>query len=24
MVIQNRIERGPEAPAIRHKHPGEK
>jgi len=24
MVIQNRVERGPEAPAVRHKHPGEK
>ena len=23
MVIQNRIKLGPEAPAIRHKHPGE-
>ena len=23
MVIQNRVELGPEAPAIRHKHPGE-
>jgi quercetin dioxygenase-like cupin family protein len=22
-VIQNRVELGPEAPAIRHKHPGE-
>jgi quercetin dioxygenase-like cupin family protein len=23
MVIQNRVELGPEAPAVRHKHPGE-
>jgi quercetin dioxygenase-like cupin family protein len=23
MVIQNRVEIGPEAPAVRHKHPGE-
>jgi quercetin dioxygenase-like cupin family protein len=23
MVIQNRVELGPEAPAIKHKHPGE-
>jgi quercetin dioxygenase-like cupin family protein len=23
IVIQNRVELGPEAPAIRHKHPGE-
>jgi quercetin dioxygenase-like cupin family protein len=22
-IIQNRVEIGPEAPAIRHKHPGE-
>jgi quercetin dioxygenase-like cupin family protein len=23
MVIQNRVELGPDAPAVRHKHPGE-
>jgi quercetin dioxygenase-like cupin family protein len=23
MIIQNRVELGPEAPAVRHKHPGE-
>jgi quercetin dioxygenase-like cupin family protein len=23
MVVQNRVELGPEAPAVRHKHPGE-
>jgi quercetin dioxygenase-like cupin family protein len=23
MVIQNRVELGPEAPIVRHKHPGE-